>query len=305
MATRQDTYVPSVLKNTTVLPYASSRFDSLVLAWTALGAAAAVLYAPVVWKLGLDWWSDPEYSHGLLCAPLAVAMVLARRRRFENTPASPRLIGLVGAALAIGLLLLGTLGAELFLTRLSLLMFIASAIVYLFGWQHVRLLAFPLTLLLLSIPIPAILITRITLPLQFVASATTETVLAVTSIPVLREGNVLVLPNATLQVAEACSGIRSLVSLLVLALLVARFSERRTWARAAIVASAVPIAIVVNSLRVTVTAVATYWYGITAAEGMLHDATGLVMFVVAVGLVLACARGVGVVQWSSAREQAA
>lgn len=257
--------------------------------------AAVVVYFPVVRKLATDWVSDPDYSHGLLCAPLAVGLAIASRRRLAALPRRPRATGLVGAALAIGLLALGTLGAELFLTRLSLVLFAASTVVFLFGWRHLRVLAFPTALLLLSVPIPSIVVTRITLPLQFVASATTEATLGVMNIPVLREGNVLVLPNATLQVAEACSGIRSLVSLIVVALIVARYAERRALARSLIVASAVPVAILVNSLRVTVTAVATVWAGPAAAEGLLHEALGVVMFVMAIGLLLACARGVSAV----------
>lgn len=260
--------------------------------WLAFGVAVAVLYAPVVAKLSADWWNDPDYSHGLLCAPLAIAVAFSRGRALAALARSPRSEALAGAAAGIVLLFAGTLGAELFLTRASLLVVLASAVVYLYGWRHLRALAFPFALLACSIPIPAIVITRITLPLQYIASATTEASLDLMNIPVLREGNVLILPNAALQVAEACSGIRSLVSLVVLALIVARFAESRTSARFAIVASAAPIAVVVNSLRVTATALATYQYGPSAAEGAAHEATGVLMFVVAVGLVMLFARGV-------------
>jgi exosortase len=254
--------------------------------------ATTVVYAPVVSKLALDWWTEPDYSHGLLCAPLAVGLVFRRREFLAALPREPRAAGLFGAAVAMAALALGTLGAELFLTRVSLLLFIASSVVFLCGWQHLRTLAFPLALLLLSIPIPAIVITRITLPLQFAASTMTESALNVLNVPVLREGNVLALPNATLQVAEACSGIRSLVSLAVLALMVARFAERRTAARAAIVIAAVPTAVLVNGLRVTVTAVTTYWYGPAAAEGLVHEAVGCLTFLVALALLAGCARAV-------------
>ncbi len=274
-------------------------------AWGAFAIAAVVVYWPVVVKLVTDWWTDSDYSHGLLCAPLALALVIARRRALAASPRGPKALGLAGAVAALGLLLLGTLGAELFLTRVSLLVLLASGVLFLFGWRHLRALVFPFALLALSVPIPAILITRITLPLQFIASATTESALGWMSIPVLRDGNVLVLPNATLQVAEACSGIRSLVSLAVLALIVARYAERRGPARAAIIASAVPIAVIVNSVRVTVTAVATYWYGSGAVEGALHELTGTAMFALAIGLVLLCARAVAAVRWPAAMEAAA
>ena len=273
----------------------SRRSGTVAAAWTALIAATTAVYAPVVTKLVADWWSDPDYSHGLLCAPLAVGIAVARRTELARLAAAPSAIGLAGAGAAMAALGLGILGAELFLTRISLLLFIASTILYVFGWRHLRVLAFPLALLLLSIPIPAIVTTRFTLPLQFAASAMAETSLGTLGIPVLRDGNVLVLPNATLQVAEACSGIRSLVSLIVLALVIARFSERRAPARTAIVCAALPVAVLVNGVRVTVTAAATYWYGTAAAEGVAHEAVGLLAFAVAFTMLLGCARAVNAV----------
>jgi exosortase len=194
--------------------------------------------------------------------------------------------------LSLVLLGVGTLGAELFLTRVSLILFAASAVVFLFGWRQLRVLVFPFALVALSIPIPAIVMTRVTLPLQFAASATAETTLRAFHIPVLREGNVLVLTNATLQVAEACSGVRSMMSLVVIGLVVARFLESRPAARVAIVLAAVPVTVAINALRVTATAAATQYYGVAAAEGTPHEALGLLLFLVSALLLTACARAV-------------
>jgi len=264
------------------------------IAWIGLAALAGLAYGPVLWRLAATWWSDPEYSHGLLCAPLAAGIVWMRRDRLARIRLDPSAAGLAGAAISITLLLVGTLGAELFLTRASLLLFIASSIVFLFGWQHLRGVAFPLAILALSIPIPALLMTHVTLPLQFAASAAAETTLSAVHIPVLREGNVLVLPDATLQVAEACSGVRSMMSLLVLALLVARDvtqkMERATLARIAIVATAVPVTIAVNAVRVTATAVATEYYGVAAADGVIHEMLGVILFIASAILLVGCAR---------------
>src|SRR6476661_4006630 len=157
---------------------------------------AAVAYGPVVARLATTWWADSEYSHGLICVPLAAAIVYTRRRALADLEIDGRPAGLAGAVASIALLLLGTLGAEVFLTRASLLLFIASTIVFLFGWRHLRAVAFPFAIVALSIPIPALLMTRITLPLQFAASAAAEATLSAVHIPVLREGNVLVLPDA-------------------------------------------------------------------------------------------------------------
>jgi len=251
---------------------------------------AAVAYGPVIARLTATWWTDAEYSHGLVCAPLAAAIVYSRRRELADLEIKGRNAGLAGAAASVALLLLGTLGAEVFLTRASLLLFIASAVVFLFGWRHLRAVAFPLAIVALSIPIPALLMTRITLPLQFAASAAAEATLSSVHIPVLREGNVLVLPGATLQVAEACSGVRSMMSLLVLAVVIARRMEHHVVTRAAIVAAAVPVTIAVNAVRVTATAVATEYYGIGAADGLVHELLGVVLFVASAALLTACAR---------------
>jgi len=255
-------------------------------------AALVQVYWPVMTGLAHQWTTDADSAHALICVPLAVGFAFARRGELRRTIAQPRVAGLALAAGGLGLLLLGRLGAELFLTRFSLVVFLAGSVVFLLGWRHLRILAFPFALLLLSVPIPAVLVAQVTLPLQLFASAGAESSLGLMSIPVFRDGNILVLPNATLQVAEACSGIRSLVSLVALSLIIARTTEHRPWARVLIVLSAAPVAVLVNALRVTTTAAATYWYGRGAAEGLVHELVGLAMFIVALALVMPCGRGI-------------
>jgi exosortase len=277
------------------VPFSGARLPSVprrVAATAGLVVAASLVYGPVLAKMVRDWWFIPDYSHGLICAPLALGFAWSRREELRRTPPAPRSAALLGVVAALALLLLGTLGAELFLTRISFLLFVASTLVFVAGWRHLRILIFPFALLLVSVPIPAILMTRITLPLQFAASSMAETVLTGVGIPVLREGNVLVLPNATLQVAEACSGIRSLVSLMTMALVIARFADHRWYARVAIVLAGVPVAIAVNGLRVAITSVATYSFGPKVLEGIIHEAMGWLMFLLALGLLAACARAV-------------
>jgi exosortase len=251
-----------------------------------------VTYAPVLIKLAHDWWSIPDYSHGLICAPLALGLAWSRREELRQTPLAPRGAAFLGILASTMLLLLGTLGAELFLTRIACLVFMASTVVFIAGWRHLRILAFPFVLLLMSVPIPAIILTRFTLPLQFAASSMADTALTGVGIPVLREGNVLVLPNATLQVAEACSGIRSLVSLMTMALVIARFADRRWTARVAIVLAGIPLAIAVNGLRVAITAATTYAFGPVVLEGIVHEALGFLMFLLALVILVAWARGI-------------
>lgn len=262
---------------------------ALVLAGLAVAATGGVLYAPVVAGLVRQWWTDPDYAHGLLVAPFVLYLLWQRRQRLLQQPLAGRDAG--GALLLAGLalLMLGTLGIELFLTRVSLIVVLAGLVVYVGGWTHLRLIAFPLALLALTIPLPAIVANQITLPLQLLASKTAEWTLTACNVPILREGNVLVLPNGVLQVAEACSGIRSLFALLTLTVIAARSLDRRTGARIAIVASVVPIAVLINGARVTATALATYWFGAPIATGPLHEVGGLVLFLIAFVCVLALA----------------
>jgi exosortase len=255
-------------------------------------AALTQIYWPVLTGLVRQWLTDADAAHALICVPLAAAFAISRRDELRRTIARPRAAGLALAAGALGLLLLGRLGAELFLTRFSLVAFLAASVVFLSGWRHLRILAFPFALLLLSVPIPSVLVAQVTLPLQLFASAGAESSLQAMSIPVFRDGNILVLPNATLQVAEACSGIRSLVSLVALSLVIARTTEHRAWARALIVLSAAPVAVLVNGLRVTTTAAGTYWYGLAATEGFVHELVGVAMFIIALALVMSCGRGI-------------
>jgi exosortase len=259
----------------------------------ALGVVVAILYWPILTKLVSDWWNDPDYSHALIVVPLALGFVWARRRELARTPPASSSAGLLIAVASLTLLVVGTLGAELFLARISLLGFVAGSVVYLLGWRHLRMLAFPLTLTALTIPIPAIVITRLTLSLQLCASTIAESLLMMLRIPVLREGNVLVLPNATLQVAEACSGIRSMTALLTLALIVARFSDLSWPRRMLIVLSAIPIAVLVNGFRVAAASVGARWFGAAAVEGSVHEILGWLMFLVAFLLMAGCVRIVG------------
>src|SRR5262249_41226428 len=213
------------------------------LAILIVGGGFILCYWPVLMKLVHDWWTDDNYSHGFLIVPLSAYLIWERRGRLAATPNAPRSFGLVVVLGSLIVLLAGILGAELFLTRISIVGTIVGVVLFEFGWQRLRVLAFPLAFLLLMIPLPAIIFNQVALPLQIVASQFGEFVLTSASVPVLREGNVLVLPNTTLQVAEACSGIRSLISLLTLAIIVGYFGDRRTWVRVVLAASTVPVAI--------------------------------------------------------------
>lgn len=260
-------------------------------------AVACLLALGVLWvywgvmsSLVRQWASDDNYSHGFFVVPLALFFAWERRAALANAPRRPSGAGLVLLVASLALLVAGYLGAELFLTRVSLVGVLAGITLFVWGRDQFRILAFPIAFLLLMIPLPAIIFNQIAFPLQLLASRTGEVVLALAGIPVLREGNVLQLPTRSLEVAEACSGIRSLVSLLMLGVVLGYFTERRTGARIIIALAAIPIAIVANAARVAGTGLASELVSPAAAEGFFHTFSGWLMFVVAFAGLLAVQR---------------
>ena len=175
----------------------------------------------------------------------------------------------------MALLLAGILGSELFLTRISILGTIAGITLFLFGWNHLRILLLPIAFLLLMIPIPAIIFNQIAFPLQLLASRFGEMALMASQIPVLREGNVIHLANTSLEVAEACSGIRSLISLLTLGIVYGYFTDSRMWVRIALAVGTIPIAIAANGIRVAGTGIAAHFYGAGGGAGVLSQLFGV------------------------------
>ena len=254
-----------------------------------LGAMATV-YWPVIDGLITAWSTDDNYSHGFFIVPLAAYFAWERRRAIAAAPVRPSLLGAVVVAGSLLLLVAGLLGAELFLSRISIIGSLAGAILFLFGWPLLRIVMFPLAFLLLMVPLPAIIFNKIAFPLQLVASHVGEYTVRSMDIPILREGNVLILANATLEVAEACSGIRSLVSLFTLGIVFGYFVDRRPWVRGVIALSAIPVAILANGLRVASAGVAAHNFGAAGVEGLFHDFSGWVVFVIAFLMMLALQR---------------
>jgi exosortase len=257
----------------------------------ALTLSGLLLYASVLRRLVQDWWTDDNYSHGFVIAPLAAYFVYERWGRLRDTPSRPStVLGLLVIAGSLFLLAAGTLGSEFFLTRISFVLALAGVVLFLAGTTHLRVLTFPLAFLLLSIPIPAILFNQIAFPLQLIASRLGEGLVSSFGVPVLREGNVIVLASTTLEVAEACSGIRSLVSLLTLGIVFGYFTDRRTSARVLLALSTIPLAIAANGIRVAGTGIAAHYLGPAAAEGFFHSFSGWLVFVTAFLMLVAVER---------------
>lgn len=246
-----------------------------------LSGSFALLYWRVFARLVHDWINDGNYSHGFLIVPVSLYFAWERRSRLRALPHEPSAFGLVVVIGSLAVLLAGLMGAELFLTRVSIVGVIAGTILFLFGWRTLTVLALPVLFLLLMIPIPAIILNQVTFPLQLLASQVGEASLRALNVPVLREGNVIVLANISLEVAEACSGIRSLISLLTLGIVYGYFADSRFAVRFVVALSTIPIAIASNGLRVAGTGIAAHYWGPQAAEGFFHTFSGWLMFVVA------------------------
>ncbi len=276
--------------------------------WRALPIIAAIsfAYATVLVKLSRDWWTDENYSHGLLI-PFIIGYILwSEREKLAAASTRPSFLwGGIAVAIALFALWAGVAGAELYTQRMSLILLLAGTVVYFWGGQLLRFLAVPLTLLFLAIPIPAIIFNKIAFPLQLFASRCAVWSMSVLGIPVLRQGNVIELKplnsfgTKKLEVVEACSGIRSLMTLVTLAVVFAYFTypndndqqPRRGfadwlrsygfWRSLIIVSSAVPIAIFTNALRVSGTGVLAHFYGIQVADGFFHEFSGWVIYIAA------------------------
>jgi exosortase len=294
--------------------------------WQPVAIVAALLfvYAGILKKLVNDWWLDENYSHGLLIPFVIAYVVWMRWQRLRRTEIHPSFIS--GGALTLFALLFlwaGTAGAELFTQRISLVLMLIAVIVYFFGWRLFGELMFPLLLLVMAIPIPTIVLNKITFPLQLFASRCAVWAMQLFDISVLRQGNVIELmpfgavKPVKLEVVAACSGIRSLMTLVTLAALYAyftypsnsksndnddngnkgatRFSANSFldllktlgfWRSALIVVASVPIAILANALRVAGTGILAHYYGMKIAEGFFHTFSGWVVYVLAFVMML-------------------
>ena len=257
--------------------------------WQAIVLLVLVgwLYFSIVGRLAQQWTHDPNFSHGFFVPAFSLFVLWQERGRLSALPVKPSWTGLPIVLLALCVLMLGNLGAELFLSRTSLLVLIAGLVIFFLGWQYFRAVLFPWAFLLLMIPIPSILFNQITFPLQLLASKVASDVLPLGGVPVLREGNVIGLPLMQLEVAEACSGIRSLLSLATLTIIYGYLMETRIWIRVLLALASVPIAVAANSFRIVGTGLLVQYWDPEKAEGFFHLFSGWLIFVMSLAMLFA------------------
>jgi len=256
-------------------------YRTMFLKLAIIAVCLVLLYFRILQGLVSDWVRMPDFSHGFLIPIVSLYFVYERRKQYSVLSPSSHWAGLALLLFGVMLYLLGNLAAEFFTMRFSMLVVLGGIILFLLGKEFFKTLLFPLVFLVFMIPIPSVLMDRITFPMQLFASKVAARSLDLIGIPVLREGNIIQLANTFLEVAEACSGIRSLISLLALSVVFAYFSQNTTWKRIVLVLSTFPIAIIANAARVTGTGILAHHYGDQVAQGFFHGFSGWILFVVA------------------------
>src|SRR6201986_2021150 len=289
-ATVRDNDKDAVLRMTPVLTESTrARRTTGAFSWPTIvwvSALLAACYGPILIALVRQWGDDPDMGHGFFVPVIAAAIAWHKRGQIADKAPQPNWWGL-GIMLWAGLqLYIATLGAELFLARTSFVISIIGAVLLLGGAEYVRIFAFPLFLLFFMVPIPAIIYNQLTFPLQLIASRAAEGMIDLLQIPVIREGNVLILPQQTLNVVEACSGIRSLLTLTFMSLVYGYVFEKSVWLRAVLFFSTIPVAIAANAGRVAFTGVISQ-FNPELAGGWFHEAQGMVIFVIALAILVA------------------
>ena len=285
------------------LPAREGRLFSRLPQWQAVAVLLLIawLYGSILKHLFLQWvgpHSDPNFEHGIVVPLFALFVLWQNRQKLKTIAPAPSWAGLPLVVLSLLMLVLGVLGADIFLPRVSLLILLAGVVILFQGWTFFRAVLFPWAFLILMIPIPTLIINRVTFPLQLLASKLASVLLEGVGVPVLREGNMITLAAMQLDVVEACSGIRSLLTLVTLAIIYGYLMETRIGVRVLLACSAVPIAVAANSFRIFGTGLLVQYGHADEAEGFYHALGGLLIFAVALIMLFAVHRVISVI-WKS------
>ena len=280
-------------RETVAAPKSNNASKTALLCLSAL--LAVLLYYPVLAGLFRQWLDDPNYTHGLLI-PIISAFFLFRDREALRgaSGGGGEYLGIPLILLASVLLVGGTAASELYTTRVSLPILLMGMILFLRGAAFARRAAFPVLFLLMMVPLPYIVYYKMTFPMQIMSAKLSAGVLKMINVSIIRQGNILLLPGYTLEVVAACSGLRSLMTMVTLAMIFAAFSPLSPARKILLVISAVPVAVAANTIRLVVTALGAYTVGPEFADGPLHELSGLIVFMAGLLLLMLSA---GVLRW--------
>ena len=244
-----------------------------------VAALVVLIYLPVLLGLVVDWYEDSNYSHGFLVILICAWLIWRQRKELAAVPVTTNRWGMVGIVFALAIFVIGTAGAEYFSVRFSFVLLLASLTLYFFGWQFFRRTWFVFFFMLFMIPIPYVIYYSLTFPMQLFASKIASVSLGIIGLPLVRLGNVLYLPGGqALEVAEACSGLRSIMSLLALGALLAYFMQENRIKAVVLFLSTIPIAVLGNVVRISFTTIGTYAISDKFVDETLHEVAGMLVF---------------------------
>jgi exosortase len=269
-----------------LFPNASRLHQANGVCLLVLSAALIGLYFPVLVLMAKDWSTNDNYSHGFFIPLISGYMVYAMKDELRRISLRPANWGLLFLLTGLGQLYIAKVGSEFFLQRTSLILVLLGMTLFLLGTGITKKVLLPLAYLLFMVPLPAIIWNKIAFPMQLFSSAVTESVVRLIGIPIFREGNVLHLAQTTLEVVDACSGLRSLTTMFALGAALAWFSDFASWKKWLLFIAAAPVAIFANIVRLTATAGLASVYGEKVAQGFLHDFSGLFTFVFGLALLV-------------------
>ena len=235
------------------------------------------------------WYTDSDYSHGFLIPFISAYIIWTNREKIFTIRIKPDNLGLLVLFIGLSVYILGIIGAEFFTMRFSMIPVILGIVYYLCGREMVKNVLLPVGFLVCMIPIPAIVFNLVAFPLKLFAANIATFVIQFINIPVIRDGNIIHLTDLSLEVADACSGIRSLMSMIALGVAYAYIFQKSMLKRTILVLCIVPITIITNVARVTGTGILAHYVGPAAAQGFFHEFAGIVVFLVAFAMFISVA----------------
>ena len=246
-----------------------------------LFATFIIAYFPVWKRLVLTWYSSDEYSHGFFIVPLFFYILWRKKEILAEIPSRPSLWGLPLVIFSLLLYLFAHFAEIMTVTAFSMVLLLAGSVIYVYGFLLFKELLFPLSLLLFMIPIPAQIYSKLTIPLQLFVSKASVDMSSLLGLPIYREGNIIHLHDRTLQVVQACSGLRSMISLLTLSAIFSYLTLKSNLLRTILFLSGIPAAILVNIIRVVLMVLAFYYFNYDLSKGTTHTVFGMIIFILA------------------------